>query len=104
MYYLIKFQSDYADEFDVYGFQIMNEKDYKRFQNTLKEYEKYLNINENSLEYYFGTNESITWESFDDLIKSITISGISAEKTDFLIEQFGDSWGASIPTDLMDYV
>jgi hypothetical protein len=58
-YYLVKYEDNYADEFDIQGFRIFTEVELKAFK-TLVKTAKY------PQEVYFGTNESISYDSFTD--------------------------------------
>ncbi len=93
MVYLAKFSSDYADEFDVYGFTIFDTED--EFNKAVSEF--YRGYKEDfgteDVEWYFGTNEFIYFPTEEDIKKAYTLIKISGEHADFLISQFGDSWG-----------
>lgn len=89
-YYLIKCNADYADEFDVDGFCIMNETDYRIFSENKKEFqEKY----DCPIEVYFGTNEFLVFGDAFDMFRSITEKEITDTQfqalTDLGLESFG---------------
>ena len=63
---LAKFKSDWADEFDVHGFKVMTEEQYKVW---LKE----LNAVRWPQEMYFGTNEAFEFNSLDEYQECIEI-------------------------------
>lgn len=85
-FYLVKFSADYADEFDVYGFCIMTEIEYKEFMNDLKKVDW-------PSENYFGTNEAIECESYEDYMRSVTVTDISQSEYDTIKRCFGRCWG-----------
>jgi len=69
---LVKFQKDWADEFDVYGFKIFD---------SLAEWEATADAGADS-EYYFGTNEG--WDAGD------------FSESDFKVQAIGDAEAADI--------
>lgn len=64
---LITFESDWSDEFTVYGFCIMPKDQWLNFQEKLHEYFKY----DNYLDWYFGTNEHIEWSGYSEVIECL---------------------------------
>lgn len=52
-YYLVAYNGNYADEFDVYFHQVMTEDELKEAKNLISK------TNWNCEEFYFGTNEWI---------------------------------------------
>ncbi len=87
--YLVKFQKDYADEFDVYGITAMTSYE-------LLDYIKEVNGIDNNnypVEYGFGTNESLIYESSKDIFEALTVIEITVEQYEFLnaagLIQFG---------------
>ena len=69
---LVKLEKDWADEFTVYSLWITTKKEFEEFTNKLKLYD----ISEES-EIYYGTNEYFSFDSYDDIIKSLSIYNIS---------------------------
>lgn len=56
-YVLVKFYECWADEFDVQGFDVMTQEEWKDYKAVLETY-----FNKNTcMEYYFGTNEALEW-------------------------------------------
>lgn len=82
---LIKYNDNYADEFDVEGFLIL----------TDEEWENQLHISKlvfdtlGSVEIYFGTNEFIEYDSFDEWLNTFKVKDISDELAKEIIEIFG---------------
>jgi len=56
--YLVLYDNNWADEFNVEGFTIYNEEDYIKFKDRMVEAEKYIKEG-NTIEHYFGTNQGI---------------------------------------------
>lgn len=76
-YVLIKYDDNWANEFDVNGF----------FATTLEEWEKFINeVSKASYpqEVYFGTNEFIEFETFEDFYNKLTITKISEKEFNIL--------------------
>lgn len=97
-HYLVKFYSDYADEFEVYGFAILNRDDYIEWF-TLVNYLKESDKNYCDFDYNFGTNEFITFDNWKEYSDSFTTSIITEEEYKFLIRVFNSHYGF-IPIDL----
>ena len=57
---LVKYCSNWSDEFDIQGFAIMNAEEYAQW---VADYQKAMDTD---YEWYFGTNEYISYWSFDD--------------------------------------
>lgn len=91
---LVKFDSSYADEFDVEGFTVMSESEWqehkaqakKCFENFEKlpkdQYGRRRNKYGNrvdGIEVYFGTNEQMIYETLGCYLSSFSISEISDE-------------------------
>lgn len=73
---LIKFQADYADEFDVYGFTI---QDQSWWDKHLQEVAGRLD-EEGTIERYFGTNECVEFHSLEQYTASFTVTPITDDE------------------------
>jgi hypothetical protein len=78
-YVLLKFQADYADEFDVYGLLTWTKEQWEEYKKELEELEY-------PQEHYFGTNESIEFVDADDYLSNITVTNITEEQYKTLID------------------
>ena len=67
---LVKFQKDYADEFDVFGYRVMTNTE-------LKEYLDKAEKANYPVEIGFGSNETLDFHDFNDLVDSLEITDIS---------------------------
>ena len=66
------FEIDYGDEFSLYGFALVKEELWQEYLEHLKEeYEE-----DNYIEWYFGSNEFISWDSLQEIIDSYYIRRI----------------------------
>ena len=82
---LLKFTKDYADEFDVHGFNIVSDESWEHYQ---KEFE----VVKFPVKMYFGTNEGIVFEDINDITSSIEAEVITDEEEQLLrkLFNFGD--------------
>ena len=88
-YVLIKFEKDYADEFDVHGIMVL----------PLDEWKKQLELFEKA-EYPFtkgfGTNEELEFNTFKDVKKAFTVSQINEQEYEVFKKFFGNTYSDSI--------
>jgi hypothetical protein len=96
-YILIKFNCDYADEFDVYGFEISTRKKHNEYVDKLAGYPKMINA-----ELYFGTNEVLEFDTVSDYMHCIDIKDITKEEYDSIERLFGRYFG--IFPDLLEHL
>lgn len=122
---LVSYKSNYADEFDVSGFCIMNKEDWEDHKaKAVALFEKRAakqgpkpdpqspnywremrNIQEAcQVEVYFGTNESIIYETLDCYTRSFTVKDISADELKTLQKFFGKEPHAGMVVMIDDYV
>ncbi len=96
---LVKFKSDYADEFDVYGLKVYNEEEFAKFNEDLNKI-KY------PVEHYFGTNEAVEFYNKDSLLKKYEISDITEDQYNFVkkaIHGYGDSYATYVgPEEILE--
>lgn len=86
MMLLVKFNSDWADEFDVAGFTVMPEEDWKFIQEVLKfRFEVRPN---DTVDWCFGTNEWFQWESYIEFKNCFSSEGINDYQAKVLGEFF----------------
>lgn len=78
---LVKYSADYADEFQVSGFSIM-EKD------TWENYVKIAKEGKWPQSRYFGSNEAIQWESVEEHLRDFKTIEITDEQAEFLEKSF----------------
>lgn len=81
---LVKFKSDHSDEFDVFGFRIMNQKELTKFKEAVKQ----LFETRDHVEIYFGPNEAIEFESYDEVMRCFEIIEIDVYETHTLKRLF----------------
>ena len=84
-YYLAKWRSNWADEMDVEGAVILNEKDKERFDKEieiLKQLEKKFGYK--SLGVCIGTNEYIEYDNSSELLKEISFTEINENEVNIL--------------------
>ena len=79
---LLIFEWNWADEFDVHGFIIINESDYDGFVKCVGAFEDELTIS-------FGTNEEFDFGSGAEIVESFTVKDITDEQAAQLVNVFG---------------
>jgi len=95
---LVKFDSNYADEFDVEGFTIMSETEWEEHKakvtafferrDQTRQKDQWGNYRD-GVEVYFGTNEQIIYETLDCYLRSFKVQKISQEEIKVLKKFFG---------------
>lgn len=120
---LIKYDSNYADEFDVDGFAVWPESQWESHkaavgkffdQRTAKRgpkpvlpphtdpnyYKVYDQVRKwergEEVERYFGTNESVMYSSLEDYLRCFKVTEISEEEHQVLKKLFGETWRKDI--------
>jgi hypothetical protein len=78
MHYLYKFERNWADEFDVYGFAIFGEAEHAAIQAYIEKYADY------RINYCFGTNEEFEEDSLKDFMQNYTIVEMDFSGGDFV--------------------
>lgn len=87
-YVLVKLTANWADEFDVNSLAVMTLEEWKELILKIKQ-----NFDPNR-EYYFGTNEYVTFEDVNDILHNITVSPIDED----FYEQFKQLIGVEFGT------
>lgn len=103
--YLVRFEENWADEMDVYGFAIFTTEEYNDWCKAmvrLSEAMKHAVFN-----YSFGTNEEQEYEDFEEFFKCFTAKVLPAEHAEMFRGAFDtDAYYGQFPTtdDLNNYV
>jgi len=84
--YLVKFEYNYADEFDVTGWRLMNQERMDKFNEGIEK-AKY------PRECYFGTNEALVLETKEDILSALEIIEINDMEANVLETLIGKSHG-----------
>ena len=84
--FLVKFNADYADEFNIKGFSIFS---------SIKEWEEYkAEFPDTDIRWCFGTNEQIEWETKEDFLKCFSIQELNSQESQIIKKLFRRSgWG-----------
>lgn len=85
---LLKCSFNYADEFDCEFFNIVTEEWWDKFKIDIKK-ARY------PIECYFGTNEGLTFDSYEDILLGITIIPITDKEHKIITKHLGDSFGTA---------
>lgn len=95
-YVLVILDSNWADEFDVNAFWVTTQEEYDIFINKISK------VDLHGQEFYFGTNEWISFHSTEDLLSALTVSKITREFYNDLIFYFGETYGLISIPDLLE--
>lgn len=92
-YYIVKENSNYADEFDIEGFKLCQATSIDQVkQDILEQYADEDGI-DYPLELYFGSNESQSYNSEEELFNDLIIQEISEIEYNSIIKILGKSYG-----------
>jgi hypothetical protein len=83
---LLQWDSNWADEMDIYGFSLMDKEDWS-------EYKKYLKERKGGFTFYIGTNEEIEYSNGNELLREITVTEISDKEAATVEKLFGGEGG-----------
>lgn len=109
-YVLVKGDFDYADEFGCECFMIGTEEEWKEIDSHIKGVLSKLEetnkirkklakptdyIRDTEIEIYFGTNEQLTFCSYENFKQDVKVVPITEKEYEFLLANFGSSWGTA---------
>ena len=117
---LVKFEDNYADEFDTSGFQIMTQYELDEFlafardsfirasameltpERFVYHRQPELVFNDDYVECYFGTNEQWMWTSYEDFMSCLSFSQLSSEAMKYIVTNVGTDYGM-FPSGMGEY-
>lgn len=85
---LVEYKINYADEFDVYGFKIADEKWIKAYDEIVEKSKKINVFDFLEINHYFGSNEEIIFNNLRELQQAYTFTQITTEVATQLTELF----------------
>jgi len=92
-YVAVKFESDWSDEFDVYGMKVITKGEYGIYlSNIAKQF-----TDNGSFEWGFGSNQSFTWETLQEFMTTLKIVELTEKQANTLREVLGGSTYGNIP-------
>lgn len=97
---LIKTSFDYADEFNVVGYDIITEKQFEEDKELVHE----VLSRRGEVECYFGTNEYIPITSPEDFYSQLNVKTISEEDAEVIKQHLGTSYGTFSYNDVIDRI
>lgn len=95
-YFLVKFNDNYADEFDLEGFWLEKAESKEEVIILISNGFESERGNKYPVECYFGTNEYLQYNNIEDYLSVLNISEITKEEYDVLQKLFGGSFGQVI--------
>ncbi len=87
---LIKYEDNWADEMDIYGFHILSDETWEKFLALLDRVNELPNF---QLNIGVGSNEDIDYDSVEDLLKVFTASDISDDEAAVIQKNFKLPYG-----------
>ena len=103
--YLVRFEENWADEMDIYGFAIFTTEEYNNWCHTLSRLREAMK--HAVFTYSFGTNEEQEYEDFEEFMNCFTAKVIPAEHAKMFRGAFDtDEYYGQFPTidDLNYYI
>ena len=103
--YLVRFEENWADEMDIYGFAIFTTEEYNNWCHTLSRLREAMK--HAVFTYSFGTNEEQEYEDFEEFLNCFTAKVIPAEHAEMFRGAFDtDEYYGQFPTidDLNYYI
>jgi len=92
-YVAVKFKSDWADEFDIYGIKVMTKGEYGIY---LADIAKRF-TDDGNFEWGFGTNEDFTWETLQEFMILLELVELTEKEAIILKKVLGGSSYGNIP-------
>ena len=80
---LVRYNDNYADEFDVDGFFALSDEDWKAYKTKIKK-----TIGEKTFTFGIGTNESIEYDGAKEYLSNLKPEKITQEEYDTLLKLF----------------
>lgn len=97
-YKLIKFNGDWADEFNLYGFSIMTAVAWDEIERELTNADQSIEIED----VYFGTNEAMNWNCTADFLQDLEVISISEKEAEILKRLFGHCFGYTFIDEVLE--
>lgn len=88
-YVLLKLSPNYADEFDVYGFDVMLKSEFDEMCADMK---AAFELTEEEIEIYFGTNEMVYFSDLDDVLRDVDVVDITQEEAKVFDKLFNSDY------------
>lgn len=98
-YYLMKFKSDYCDEFEVQGFSLITLEHYKMYKFVVDNQDEHTD----SFDIGFGSNQEIYFENLSEFLDHITVFEISTNDYRSINAYFGSDYGLVNPIRDIEY-
>jgi hypothetical protein len=102
-FYLVKYEDNWADEFDIYGFEIFNQRQFDFLNVVINDIRKV-----GDFEYYFGTNEYIDYTSVQGVRNALEFKEISKEEFETLkklgLGVYGEDFASSLVERYVDHL
>lgn len=97
---ILHYSDNYADEFDVEGYQAITKSQYDRIMMYMESYF----ITNRVYEWYFGSNEYICYQNYKDFFNAFSTTLISEDEYDTLMRLGLGGHGTSPIDNLLDKI
>lgn len=85
--WLVKFDANWADEFDIYGFRLLTDGEKEHWDKTVVEKA------DEGFEWNFGTNEGFEDETVESFSHNYSFAKIEDEAVETIMSNFGKEFG-----------
>ena len=99
-YYLMQFNDNYCDEFDVQGFSLITLDQYKMYEFVVNNVNKYYG----SYTVGIGSNEDIEYQTLSEFLSCIKVSEISTNDYRSINTYFGNNYGLVYPISDIEFI
>lgn len=99
-YYLMQFNDNYCDEFDVQGFSLITLDQYKMYEFVVNNVNKYYG----SYTVGIGSNEDIEYQTLSEFLSCIKVSEISTNDYRSINAYFGNNYGLVYPISDIEFI
>jgi hypothetical protein len=84
MKYFVTFSTNYADEFDLWSAALMDEEEFDNYYEWLGYLRDTMVQNDTPFEFYFGTNEFILFNYFEEIERALYVKAINNDVAEMM--------------------
>lgn len=97
---LVRFDDNYADEFDMNGFKAMALDDWQKLETEVEKSMK----DGLRVEVFFGSNEEFIYNSYSDWRSTFEITPLTEDEYKFLEKTFNLEFGETSAFDILEFI
>lgn len=104
MSFLVKFESNYSDEFDLISFALLDDQAFFEWDNAVQELRSFMHEYDVAFEFWFGTNELFVFDYWDQLNDALWVDHLNSFEEEALSARICDmnTWLSNFPS--TDYI